>query len=436
MTHDLIERRVAPACSRHPSVRRVRGTGPAALALAFAATSAAIGVTGCSDSDSDRGVAAPAGESIAAGVPTIRNGVHDPGSPAFTVFRDLRVGAQDGESTFGRISDVAPRRDGGMWVVDAQSRQVSGFDRTGTLVVRFGGEGDGPGEFRNVSGVFETTAGRVAIGSPFPPTLHWFGADGSYLESIRFTDSFDSDGNPLAPRFAVWSVTRSGRPFADLFAVSRAGSDPMVPHDVIGFDGQEPAFARRDTIISWSVAAPPTDPGAPLPIVPAAPKWTTGPGDRVWWTPGSPYEITAFDPTGEPVRAITLDRPAVPVTTEVRESIAEAMRRAAGSAPGGISLVEHALSRAEWPQALPHLAGIWVSNPDGMVFAAPFSALSFDPEAGMTLDVFEADGSYAGTILLPPGFSPRRFANGAVYGVETDELDVNYAVRYRIEREP
>jgi len=372
---------------------------------------------------------------MTARVPTIRNDVDDSRSVRFRVLRELRVGAEDGEMVFGRVADVAPRGEGGMWVLDAQSKQISGFDRSGALAVRFGGEGDGPGEFRNVSGVFETADGRVAIGSPFPPILHWFGADGSYLVSRRLTESFGPDGVPLPPRFAAWSVTRSGRIFADLFAVPRPGADPILRHEVVAFAGTAPADFHRDTIIRWGVSAAPTAPNAPLPIVPVAPTWTTGPEDLLWWAPGSPYEIKAFDSTGEPVRAITLDRPAIPVTPEVREAIADGMRRSAGSAPGGIRLVENALSRAEWPQALPHVARIWVSEPDGTVFAAPYSALSFDPRAGMTLDVFDADGSYTGTLRLPPRFSPRRFANGGVYGVETDELDVNYAVRYRIEQE-
>ena len=51
----------------------------------------------------------------------------------------------------------------------------------------------------------------------------------------------------------------------------------------------------------------------------------------------------------------------------------------------------------------------------------------------MRLDVFEPDGSYVGRLDLPGGFTPRRFAAGAVYGVATDRLDVSYAVRYRLQ---
>jgi hypothetical protein len=182
------------------------------------------------------------------------------------------------------------------------------------------------------------------------------------------------------------------------------------------------------------VAATPADFSAPLPIVPVTPKWTTGPGDLVWWTPGSPYEIHAYELTGKLAHVITLDRDAVPVTGEVRELIADGLRRSAGRGPGGIGLVENALSRAKWPDVLPQLAGLWVSDPDGRVFTAPYSASSFDPGAPIVLDVFEPDGGFSGSLRLPPAFSPKRFAGGFVYGVATDDLGVTFAVRYAIER--
>ncbi len=432
MTQHFFARRVAPAYGIGSSSIRSRRLRQPVLAAGLV-TIGSVGLAGCADSRGEAGNQAT--EAIAAEVPTIRNVMRDSGSGAWTVGPELRVGVLDGETAFGRIADVAPRGAGGMWVLDAQSRLISGFDETGALAVRFGGEGDGPGELRNAASVFETAAGHVAVGSPFPPALHWFEVEGAYLESARVTESFDSEGNPLPPRFAVWAVTRTGRAFADLFSVPRPGAGPFVSHDVVGFAGHGLADAHRDTIVTWEVPATPASPSAPLPIVPVSGKWTTGPGDLVWWTPGRPYEIHAIDATGDPVRAITLDREAVPVTQDVRDAIAAGLRRSAGSGPGGIGLVENALARAEWPEALPHLAGIWVSDPDGRVFAAPYSASSFDPSAVLTLDVFEADGSYSGSLRLPPAYSPRRFAGGAVYGVETDELGVNYAVRYRIERE-
>ena len=425
-------RRVSPACRIGPSsARRDPRPYPRAVRTTLIAAACLSGIAGC---DGPAGgtdeVASPVPR--ADGTEVVRNRLESRRADTWSIGTALRVGDADGAAAFGRVADVAPRAAGGMWVLDGQSRLVSGFDEAGELVVRFGGEGDGPGELRNARSVFETGAGRVAVAGPFPPMLHWFEADGAYVQSLHVKESLDASGNPLPPRFASWSVTRSGRVFVDLFALPSLGGGERVRHDVTGFDTGEPGAARRDTVLSWTVDAIPSDPSARLPIVPPVPKWTTGPGDLVWWTPGSPYEIRAYDGTGKLVRAISLDRAAVPVNRVVREAIAEGLRASATAGAGDGGIVENALSRAEWPDELPHVADVWVSFPDGTVFSAPYRTESFQPGTPMMLDVFEADGRYSGTLTLPARFSPRRFAEGFVYGVESDELDLEYAVRYPV----
>lgn len=90
------------------------------------------------------------------------------------------------------------------------------------------------------------------------------------------------------------------------------------------------------------------------------------------------------------------------------------------------------LDRAIWPESLPRVARLWVSIPRGRVFAARYDEGLFDDPVHMRLDVFEPDGSYRGRLDLPGGFTPRRFMKGSVYGVARDELDVSYALRYRL----
>lgn len=433
MHRQSFERRAAPARRIGTSGTR-RGCRPRRMVVRAALIAAACtsGIAGCDrpGGGADDAASAPRAD----GMPVIHNRFDSRRTSGWTVGPVLRVGGATGEAAFGRVSDIAPRADGGMWVLDGQNSLVTSFDEEGALVARFGGEGDGPGELRNARSVFETETGRVAVGGPFPPLLHWFEGDGEFVGAVRVTESFDATGDPLPPRFARWSVTRSGRAFADLFAVPSLGGGPRVRHTVTGFEGDGLADARRDTVITWTVAGTPSDPSARLPIVPAIPRWTTGPGPLVWWTPGRPYEIRAYDGTGRPVRTLTLDREAVPVTREVREAIAAGLRASAARGAGEIGLVENALSRADWPDELPHVADLWVSFPDGRVFSAPYLPESFQPGAPKLVDVFEPDGGYSGVLTLPARFSPRRFAGGFVYGVETDELDLEYAVRYVLVR--
>jgi hypothetical protein len=411
-----------------------RGTGSPPISRAgeihpiVAATVGAVAVlAGCGPPASDATDA-----SLPEGVPVARNIESRSRIAEWTVGSKLRVGAVDGEAAFGRIADVAPRASGGLWVVDAQSRWISGFGEDGSRVVHFGGEGDGPGELRTPSTLFEIDDGTVVVGSAFPPALHRFDADGRYLGSSRLTESRDANGQPLPARFADWQVAPDGEALGDLFAVPGPGQGPLVAHALIRFADQELNGTGRDTIVRWSLPATPASPSSPIEIVPVRPAWSIGPDGLVWWSPGTPYELRAFDREGTPLRAITLDRDAIRVTPAIEERLIAGLRSSAASGPGGAALIEQALGRARWPEFLPHVVDLWASHPDGRLFALPWTAESFDEGASRSLDVFEADGSLIARLTLPPGFSPRRFANGAVYGVERDDLGIGYAVRYRI----
>ncbi len=52
--------------------------------------------------------------------------------------------------------------------------------------------------------------------------------------------------------------------------------------------------------------------------------------------------------------------------------------------------------------------------------------------ASTTWHVFGTDARYLGEIELPPRFKAMRVVGDRVYGVATDELDVQYVVRLRV----
>jgi hypothetical protein len=430
MSFDHHPLRVRPG--RTPQWFRSRFLSGCLTVVLSAATAAGCGdVQPSGSSGIDAG--SPGADSV--GVPVVQNPAFDPEAPAaWRVGEELRVGSVDGELAFGRVSDVAPRSAGGMWVLDGLSRTVSGFDELGTLVLTFGRKGEGPGELRNPSRVSETTRGRIAITEAFPPVLHWFEADGSFRETVRVEASRNEEGTRSLPVLAEWWVGPDGTPFADVFAVPMPGREPRVRHSIIRLGGESSGAGVPDTLVRWSVPAPPTDPTADVEMVATTPQWSVGPGPVIWWTPGSPYELRSYGSAGELLVVAHLPREATPVTRELRAAIESDLRRSymEGVAAGGAAL-EAVLERASWPDALPHLASIWVSTPGGRVFAAPFTSGMFNERPSLLIDVFERDGRYSGSLTLPAGFSPRRFADGAVFGVTTDELGVTYAVRYRLE---
>jgi hypothetical protein len=43
-------------------------------------------------------------------------------------------------------------------------------------------------------------------------------------------------------------------------------------------------------------------------------------------------------------------------------------------------------------------------------------------------DVFDRDGRYLGVITMPPRFQPVEFLGDRIYGIQQDDLDVQYIV--------
>ena len=82
---------------------------------------------------------------------------------------------------------------------------------------------------------------------------------------------------------------------------------------------------------------------------------------------------------------------------------------------------------------------MWVGVHDAELFAADTETSRSRDKVGLegftnAWDVFEADGRYLGRLAAPEGFSLRVAAGDALYGVWENELEVQFARRYRIIR--
>jgi hypothetical protein len=102
-----------------------------------------------------------------------------------------RVGVLDGapEYTFGWISQVVALPDGRVIAADAQLKCIREYDSSGVYLGDFGGEGEGPGEFRLVYAMRTVAGERLAVLSmPARITLY-------DPESRRYLRYFDTQGS-------------------------------------------------------------------------------------------------------------------------------------------------------------------------------------------------------------------------------------------------
>lgn len=113
---------------------------------------------------------------------------------------DLTFSGTGPAHEFYRAGSMKQRPDGSLMIADGSSREVRVFSATGEFRASFGGEGDGPGEFRSlrrIENAGDTLLafgdGRVTVAAPDLSVVRTFGVD-------RFTtDLHYLDGGAVLP---------------------------------------------------------------------------------------------------------------------------------------------------------------------------------------------------------------------------------------------
>ena len=351
---------------------------------------------------------------------------------------DLQVGEIDGPLAFGRINWVAPGPDGGMLVLDAQTHLVHVFDSTGRQVHRFGGEGDGPGEFRRPASVTALDDGSFAVGQGFPPVLHLLTAEGDHLRSSRLPIARDEAGTRTAGSFGVWQVTGSGRVFVQVQLIDPGAEDGEMP--VVLLEADAEGVLPPDTVAAWTWSANFGDQA--IRVFDAVHTWMPGSDGVVVVSEGAPYEVQWLDPADGLVRVTRRDIDPVAVTARHRELEIARMREVMSEGGASDDAIDDIIDRVEFEPSVPDVLRVWVSEPDGRLWLGVHDAGLFEnaakpPDGGWAnaLDVFESDGRYLGRIPIPEGFRLRVVTEDALYGIWENDLEVPFARRYRVLRE-
>jgi len=351
---------------------------------------------------------------------------------------DLQVGEIDGPLAFGRINWVAPAPGGGMLVLDAQTHLVHVFDSIGRPVRSFGGEGEGPGEFRRPASVTALDDSGFTVGQGFPPVLHWLTAEGDYLRSSRLPIARDEAGTRTAGSFGIWQVTASGRVFVQVQLIDPGAEDGEMPVMLLEVDPE--GTAEPDTIATWSWNANFGDQA--IRVFDAIHTWMPRSDGMVVVAEGAPYEVRWRDASAGLVRVTRRDVDPVAVTSRHRDMEIARMRE--GMSQGGASddVIDDLVDRVEFESSVPDVLRVWVSEPDGRLWLGVHDADVFQnaaepPDGGWAnaLDVFERDGRYLGRIPMPEGFRLRVVTEEALYGIWENELEVPFARRYRVLRD-
>lgn len=300
-----------------------------------------------------------------------------------------RVGGEDEDVIFGRITDLKMHPDGTLYVLDNQLCHVVVISSTGEYLRDISRQGNGPGELRQPMGLVFLDDDVLGVGMGFPGKLVKLGLDGTPLGS-HFPVGAPAEGNiavmislhcadgVLAASGGRIVVTPGEESHTDRFiSVSDATIgefhhilETTTPFDPTGFYFVEVNNYYIDR------------------------SWTLGPRGRVYAPmKRDAYEISEFDTTGKPVRVFGRRYEPRKRTVEERGRVSPVIN------PGTPYNTDWTISDYD-PAVLrimvnPDDESIWVLTPQGHV----------DQPDGIleTWDVFAPDGEYLKEMQIPLG---------------------------------
>ncbi|MEJ2217098.1 MAG: hypothetical protein P8099_10835 [Gemmatimonadota bacterium] len=411
--------------------------GPAVLAGAVPAvlTAAMLALTGCGR---------PVGPAFA-----VRDsaGVHiaESRAPAWSEGESwrlasapaVRIGSLNGppELQFDGVVEALRLADGRIVVADGGSGEVRFYGPDGAFLRRVGGEGDGPGEFRLMSGMGPAAGDSVWV----------------YDYSLRRFTIVPADGGTprvVALRVDLPTLVAVGRTsdgdwvMGESWAASRLAGGAgtrEAPHeglrrDPVAYIRVGPDGTLRDTLGMFpgrelELRIDP-DAGRMMMInVPFARVSSHAMrGDRVFIGDQSTFQVGEYRPDGRVVALIRI--PGMDLTLTDAD-VAKALQNALAGIPERARPGIRALWRSySMPPTKPAYSRLLV-DADGDLWVA---ASARRPATAERWRVFDAGGRWLGVVAVPPRFRITWIDDAGVLGVERDSLDVERVSLYGLSR--
>ena len=354
---------------------------------------------------------------------------------AWKLEEELRIGVVDGDPMreFGFIAGLAVDDSGRIYVLDSMARQIRIFDPGGRFVSAFGQRGSGPGELSSPSAVL--IGGGDTILVPDVPNGR--------------VQRFLTDGSPaghspmgLARGFPVSWATRDGLLLEELRPQPSSTSGEARPALVLLRDGGGQVVdtlleMERSGALQYRNGMPQMVAFSP------EPRWALLEDGRLASGRLSAYRLEIRDRTGRLGRVVTKSFEPKPLRDSDRRALRDRIRAFYGRGPLPADR-DHMIRTMEFGTHFPAFANLF-GGPYGTLWVQRALQVSaFGPDDSVELglhafatpqyDIFDREGRYLGTMTPPGGFDPMMSRGEHLYGVQRDDLDVQYVVRLRVVR--
>ena len=353
--------------------------------------------------------------------------------------RVLRIDgvAGDGDGGFGRLADVAPSRSGDtLYVLDEMEARVTAFARDGRMLFRFGGAGEGPGEFKRPTQVLVLPwSGEVAVWDHGRQRLTIHRPDGSAPRTADPAPGARRTTSRTVQRIAAWDGGYVLQVDSDPLRVEAAEQRGVLVRTDTALGGADtvagfPVAGVRATHVETAAGSTATTWHNPPVFAPAA-SWDVLADGTVLLAPGGPAEAYRIAPSGAVLRARWA---VVPGRVDRRDRL----RRLRGEIDSGLfrapdvplSLLER-LHRRFFAAVRPSVTGT-LAGPGGAAWVRRFDTGTSWEGHARVWDRVDAQGRALPPLRLPAGLRPVRYANGLLYGIARDALYVDRVEIYRI----
>lgn len=337
----------------------------------------------------------------------------------------LVISSSDDGPTLFEIRRLTRTESGLLAVANQGTKELLVFDRSGRLVARRGGEGDGPGEFRRMGSVLALGGDSLGVYDMAHRRLSVFGPQGELVREFAVESSGDSDYEQLFARsdggFAVFAhgglkggTSGTFRSMAESFSIDGSGTRT----------GSFGSFPGAEVFIVDRMAG-----GV---LFGAATFGAVVGSDMVVGTAESP-ELRFYGDDGSLHRIVRWPDHERRLT-EAR--IDEYMAAAEGSLPEEArSQARAVLSEMPRSDRLPAFDDV-LASPDGELwvgaYRGPGMALPGARSPSREWLVFDHEGQLEAKVTTPEGFQPLYVGSGEVIGVYVDDLGVESIRAYEV----
>lgn len=336
--------------------------------------------------------------------------------------------ADEAPLTFMRVQDIAIGPSGQIFVLDAGTNSVHVISATGRPVRRFGGEGQGPGEFQRPDQL-GFIAGRLWVSDITQSRVTYFSPRGE-LEGVRTLHSRDVGSSPWRHRGG--HPLDDGLYLAELTLSSRFANRPGISRPVVLIDSTGAVVKKVDDVLipgRLSLQAPTLSGGLTVARQPFAADPIDGVApDGSWFfvldrTPAETagtahFRIRRYSSEGTLISDLAIDYRAVRFTDEIMGKLVALF---APYLEGRVDL--ETWREAVWkPAFLPPVSEA-VADRDGWWVARE----SFQETT--VWERYDLDGQLLRRLSLPTDFRVLASSETFVIGTELDEFDVPVVVR-------